>query len=142
MNNDRRKLPDSVRAHLIGLGYRYLGEEHPDSGGIVIYLQREAGEEEAAYYISKPSTIELVTSDELRQILDLLEQEGVRLQHVVTGSPFSAGSHKLAGESGITLWEMRARYVEAARPIADITRLKHLMFRLGVMFVRSAGQFR
>ena len=133
-------LPDSIRTHFAGLGYHYLDERYPDFGGIVIYLQRQDGEQEAAYYISKPSTIELFTSDELRQLLDFLEEGGIRLQHVVTTAPVSAGSRKLAAETGVILWELQYRYVEIARPIINESRVKRLLFPLRMIFANSASR--
>lgn len=119
MRTDPPNLPDSVRTHFDGLGYRYLYKQYPDFGGIVIYLQRKGSEQEAAYYISKPSIIELVTSDELGQVLDFFEESNTRLQHVVTTSPFSSGSLKLATEAGMTLWELQYRYVEVVPTLVD-----------------------
>jgi hypothetical protein len=138
MRTDHRKLPDNVRIHFAGLGYSYQEEKHPEFGGIVIYLQRGDGEQEAAYYISKPSTIELVTSDELRNVLDYLR--GTPLRHAVTTSPFSSGFHKLAAEHGITLWEPQTEYVEIAQPLSGHARGKRQPFHTGGSLATNAGR--
>ena len=140
MKTDRLNLPDNLRTHLAGMGYRQFQEEYPDFGGIILYARKGGGELEAAYYISKPSSIELVTSDELRLVLDFLEESGIPLRHVVTSSPVSAGSRKLAEENGIGLWELQTRYVEIAQPISDHTRRKRQTFRLGWPFATGTGR--
>jgi hypothetical protein len=138
MRTDRRKLPDSVRTHFATLGYSYQNEEHPEFGGIVIYLQKGDGEQEAAYYISKPSTIELVTSDELRNALDYLSD--IPLRHAVTTSQFSHGFHELAAEYLITLWEPQTEYVEIEQPLSGNALGKRQPLQNNGTLAASAGR--
>ena len=140
MKHNPSQLPDNVHTHFAGLGYRQFQMEAPDFGGVLLYFRNEGSEPEAAYYISKPSAIELVTSDELRHALDFLEGSDIPLRYVVTTSPFSAGSHKLAGENRITLKELQPEIIEATRRNVDGMRLKDFLLRLAVIFANSSGR--
>ena len=96
-------LPDSVRERFTTLGYRCLDEKHPGFGGIILFLHAQGGHEEAAYYIAKRSTFELVSSDELRRALEFVEERGSWLHYVVTASKLSPGASQLAIQAGISL---------------------------------------
>ena len=129
------QLPEGVRRHFANRGYHCLDEQQPEFGGIVLFLQRERGGQEAAFYISKPSAIELVTSDELSHVLDFLETRDIPLRHVVTDSPLSAASEKLTEKNRIKVWEPQTRYVEVVRPIVDYAHIRRLLFTLRVIFI-------
>ena len=131
MKTNGLNLPDDVREYFTSRGYRQLQVEYPDFGGIIIYLPGEGIGQEAAYYISKPSTIELVTSDELRRVLDLLEGSGIPLRHAIATSPFSAGSRKLAAENGISLAPLQSQYAETAQSF-DNSRAERRPLRPGM----------
>jgi hypothetical protein len=126
MRTDRPYMPDTVRDHFTSRGYSLLREEHPDFGGIIFYLQREGGNPEVAYYISKPSAIELVTTDELRRILDFLEERCIQLRHFVTASALSPATSELVWKNEIRLWELQSRCVEIPRRVVEHARIKRL----------------
>lgn len=142
MKTNRPDLPDSVREYLVTRGYRQFQIEYPDFGGIILYLRTEGVGQEAAYYISKPSTIELVTSEELRRVPDLLEGSGIPLRYAFSTSPFSPGSRKLAAELGISLPELDYRRGEITQHDNDHARAKRRTFRLGWPFVTGPGRAR
>ena len=140
MKTSHPNLPDSVREYLGTRGYRQFQIEYPDFGGIILYLRTEGVGQEAAYYISKPSTIELVTSEELRRILDLLEGSGIPLRYAFSTSPFSEASRELGKKHGISLRELEYRCSEITQPDSDHARAKRRTFRLGWPFANGTGQ--
>jgi hypothetical protein len=120
MKTNSLNLPDNVREYFVSRGYRQVQVEYPDFGGILLYLRKVGVEPQAAYYISKPSTIELVTSDELQRVLDLLEDYGIQLGHAFSTSPFSEASHQFAEEHEINLVPLQTHCAETAPSLGDV----------------------
>jgi hypothetical protein len=109
------RVSNELQDRFYELGYTMLNKQYPDFGGTIMFLQGETGELKATYCISKASVIELITSDELRRVLDFLEGSGTPLRYAITSSQFSHASHKLAREFGIELWELQPSSVDVAR---------------------------
>jgi hypothetical protein len=104
MRTNNTHFLDRVRQAFERREYHRIRKEYPYFGGAILYLCTKSNRVDGAYFIAKPSTLELVTSDELRLALDYLAGRGVPLRHAVSISQFSAGTHKLAEEAGIELW--------------------------------------
>ena len=104
MRTNNTHFLDRVRQEFERQGYHHIRKEYPYFGGVILYLCTSANRVDGAYFIPKSSTLELVTSDELRLALDYVAEIGVPLRHAVSTSQFSAGTRKLAEEAGITLW--------------------------------------
>jgi hypothetical protein len=138
MKSNQRNVPDTVREYLFKRGYRQFQVEYPDFGGMILYLPREGGKPEAAYYISRPSTTELVTSDELRRVLDFLEGSGIALHHALTTSRFSEGSRTLATKYGINLKEQLTPCVEILQPVEEDTHITRKPFHPAASFVNGS----
>ena len=130
-------MPNELREHFRELGYAILNELYPDFGGVLIYMQRESSQRKAAYYISKPSAIEFVTSDELRRVLDFLEGSDILLRYVLTTSPLSPASRKLVWKNEINLWELQPPSVDVPSSIDDASTEKQ-SFNQGVSLATDA----
>jgi hypothetical protein len=112
MKTNGLNVPDLVRERFARLGYSSLQEEYPDFGGIILYLRTNGSQPEAAYYLEKRSTFEVVSSDELRNALEFSAGSGIPLRYAVTNSDFTPGAYKLAAEAKITTWPLKTQQSE------------------------------